>query len=213
MSRGKVTDARCGPPGDCLDVMRQTIITVGGMEAGYGHDMFEEMVGQIAAAQLLVAPLLQRYINVGDGLTERVGKLRGHASHVLRSRPGQFVNLADMSGWIRQDDCDHFRHIPSVGRRGPSGAERQPDRAVLGNRLGSPVGEEGVLEKDCRPDLHDGQSGPVQHLLAEPMLLLLGESVISVRLICDTVSWEMLTNTSRSRCSRATAAAVTVASR
>ena len=81
------------------------------MEAGHGQGMFEEMVGQIAAAQLLVAPLLQRYIDVGDGSTERIGKLRGHASHVLRSRPGQFVNLADMSGWIRHNERDHFRHI------------------------------------------------------------------------------------------------------
>jgi len=34
-------DARRWPPGDCLDVMRQTIITVGGMEAGHGQEMFE----------------------------------------------------------------------------------------------------------------------------------------------------------------------------
>src|SRR5262249_39505646 len=40
-----------------------------------------------------------------------------------------------------------------------------------------------------------------------------GESVIFVRLICDTVICEMLTNASRSSRSRATAAAVTVASR
>jgi len=39
------------------------------------------------------------------------------------------------------------------------------------------------------------------------------ESVIAVRLICETVNWEMLTNTSRSLRARATAAAVTVASR
>jgi len=38
--------------------MRQTIITVGGMEAGHGQEMFEHMVGQVAAAQLVVAPLL-----------------------------------------------------------------------------------------------------------------------------------------------------------
>jgi hypothetical protein len=41
LSRDKVTDARRGPPGDCLDVMRQTIITVDGMKAGHGHQMFE----------------------------------------------------------------------------------------------------------------------------------------------------------------------------
>jgi hypothetical protein len=58
LSRDKLTDARRAPPGDCLDVMRQTIITGGGMEAGHGQEMFEHMVGQIAAAQLVVAPLL-----------------------------------------------------------------------------------------------------------------------------------------------------------
>ena|SRR6266404_3941843 len=41
LSRNKVTDARREPPGDCLDVMRQTIITVGDMEAGHGQEMFE----------------------------------------------------------------------------------------------------------------------------------------------------------------------------
>jgi hypothetical protein len=100
LSRDEVTDALRRPPGDCLDVMRQTIITVGGMEAGHGPEMFEYMVGQIAAAQLLVAPLLQRYIDVSDGSAERRGKLPRHTSHVLRLRPGQFVNLADMSGGI-----------------------------------------------------------------------------------------------------------------
>jgi pimeloyl-ACP methyl ester carboxylesterase len=50
----------------------------------------------------------------------------------------------------------------------------KPDRAVIGDRFRSPVGEEGVLEEDRRSDVYNGQSGPVQHLLAEPMLPLLG---------------------------------------
>jgi hypothetical protein len=41
LSRDKVTDARRGPPGDRLDVMPQRIITVGGMKAGHGQQMFE----------------------------------------------------------------------------------------------------------------------------------------------------------------------------
>jgi hypothetical protein len=41
LSRDKVTNARRGPPGDCLDAMRQKIITVGGMKAGHGQQMFE----------------------------------------------------------------------------------------------------------------------------------------------------------------------------
>jgi hypothetical protein len=39
--------------------MRQTVITVGGVEAGHGQEVFEDVVGQIAVAQLLVAPLLR----------------------------------------------------------------------------------------------------------------------------------------------------------
>ena len=61
----------------------------------------------------------------------------------------------------------------SIGRR-PPGAERQPDRAVPGDRFGGPGREEEVLEEDRRPDVHDGQPGPVQHLLGQPMLPLLG---------------------------------------
>src|SRR6266853_4882973 len=34
--------------------------------------------------------------------------------------------------------------------------------------------KKGVLEEDRGPDMDDGQSGPVQHLLAKPMLPLLG---------------------------------------
>ena len=83
MVRHKVTDARRGPPRDCLDIVRETIITVSGMEAGHCQEMLEDMVGQIAAAQFLGAPLLQRYINISDGPTECVGIFRRQAVHVL----------------------------------------------------------------------------------------------------------------------------------
>ena len=99
MLRHKVTDARRGPPRDCLDIVRETIITVGGMEVGHRQEVLEDMVGQIPAAQFMVAPLLQRYIDISDGPTERVGIFRRQAMHALRPRPGQFVDLADMNVW------------------------------------------------------------------------------------------------------------------
>src|SRR5882762_2452352 len=118
-----------------------------------------------------------------------------------------------MSSWIRKDNRDHLRHIPSIDRRGSPRAEWKPDREVLGDRFRSPVGEEGVLEEDRRSDVYDGQSGPVSTCSPSQCCRCWGESVISVRLICDTVSWEILTNSSRSLCSRSSASAVTVASR
>jgi hypothetical protein len=42
------------------------------MEAGHGQQVLEDMVRQIAAAKLLVSPLLQWHINIGDASTECV---------------------------------------------------------------------------------------------------------------------------------------------
>jgi len=72
-----------------------------------------------------------------------------------------------------QDGRDDFRHIPAVDRRRLRGAERQADRAVLRDRFGGPLREEEVLEEDRRPDVHHGQAGPVQRLLAQPVQALL----------------------------------------
>ena len=89
MLRGKVTDTRRRPSCDRLDIVRETIIAIGGVEAGHGQEVLEDMLGQIAAVQLLVPPLLQWYIDISDG---------------------------------------------------SPGAERQPDRGVLGDRFRGPVG-------------------------------------------------------------------------
>ncbi len=56
--RHKLTDAGCGPSCDRLDIVGETIITVGGVEARHGQQVLENMVRQIAAAKLLVSPLL-----------------------------------------------------------------------------------------------------------------------------------------------------------
>jgi hypothetical protein len=45
--RNKITSTHRGPPCDCLDIVRETIITVGGMEASYGRQVLEDMVRQI----------------------------------------------------------------------------------------------------------------------------------------------------------------------
>ena len=54
-----------------FDIMRETIISIGGMEPGHSEQVFKNMLGQIAVAKLLVPPLFQRDINIGDGSTER----------------------------------------------------------------------------------------------------------------------------------------------
>ena len=51
---------------DRLNVVRQTVITIGSMEAGHRQQVLEHVIGKMAAAQFLVAPLLQRHIDVGD---------------------------------------------------------------------------------------------------------------------------------------------------
>ena len=72
MPRYKVTDAGRRPACDRLDIVSQTIITVGGMEVGHRHQVLEEMVRQIAAAKLLVPLFFQWHIDIGDGSTECV---------------------------------------------------------------------------------------------------------------------------------------------
>src|SRR5262249_6583283 len=120
------------PSRDRFDIVRETIISIGGMEAGHGKQVLKNMVWQIAAAKLLVPPLFQWDINIGDGSPERGGIFSRHGMHVLGPRPGQFVDLADVSGRIRQNGRYYLRHILSVNRRRSPCAEGQPDRCVPG---------------------------------------------------------------------------------
>ena len=48
------TNARRGPSDDCLDIVRETIITVSGVEAGHGQEVSREMVGQIVCAGIVM---------------------------------------------------------------------------------------------------------------------------------------------------------------
>jgi hypothetical protein len=77
-----------------IDVVREEIITISGVEAGHGQEMFRDMVGQIVCTHNLVAPLIERHVNVPDGPVECLRIFRRDAMHILRSRPGQFVDLA-----------------------------------------------------------------------------------------------------------------------
>src|SRR6266478_4520446 len=101
--RHKITNACCGPSDECLDIVSEAIITISGVEAGHGQEVFRDMVGQIVCTHDLVAPLIERHINVPDGPTECLGIFRRDAMHILRSWPGQFVDLANMSGWTHQN--------------------------------------------------------------------------------------------------------------
>src|SRR5215831_7846995 len=62
--RHKVMDAGRRLASDRLDIVRQAIIAVGGMEVGHGQQMLENVIRQLAAAQLLVPPLLQGDIHI-----------------------------------------------------------------------------------------------------------------------------------------------------
>jgi hypothetical protein len=101
--RNEITNACCGPSDDCLDVVREAIITISGVEAGHGQEMFRDMVGQIVCTHNLVAPFIERHVDVPDGPAKCLGIFRRDAMHILRSRPGQFVDLANMSRWTDQN--------------------------------------------------------------------------------------------------------------
>src|SRR5215468_6215596 len=67
VSRHKIPDAGRRPADDRLDIVCEAIVAVGGMETGHSQQMLEHVVWQLAAAQLLVPPLLQGHIHIGDG--------------------------------------------------------------------------------------------------------------------------------------------------
>jgi hypothetical protein len=149
--------------------------------------VFRDMVRQTVRTHYLVAPLIERHINVRDGSTECLGIFRRDAMHILRSRPDQFVDLANMSGWTHQDGCNDLSHIRRVDRRGASGPKRQPNRRVPGNRFRRPVREKGCWRKTVGRTLTTGNPDQFSTCSQSQCCRCWGESVISVRLICETV--------------------------
>jgi hypothetical protein len=47
MARHKVTDAGRRPAGNYFNIVRQTIITIGGMEPGHGRQVLEEWLDKL----------------------------------------------------------------------------------------------------------------------------------------------------------------------
>ncbi len=131
--RNVIAHAGCGLAGYRLDIVGETIVSVGGVQTGHGQQVREKVLRQIAAAQLLILPLLQWDVDIGDSASQCLRVFRRHGREILTARPCQFVYLADVSGWAGQDGRDYLCHIPSVDRRGSPGPERQADRGVLGN--------------------------------------------------------------------------------
>src|SRR5215470_11627246 len=101
--RHKIANACCGPSDERLDIVREAIITISGVEAGHGQEVLRDMTGQIVCTHDLIAPLIERHIDVRDAPTEGHGIFGRDTMHILRSRPGQFVDLANMSNWTHQN--------------------------------------------------------------------------------------------------------------
>jgi hypothetical protein len=82
--------------------------------------MFEYMVGQIAAAQLVVAPLLQQYIDVSDGSTQRIGKLPRHTR--MSCDCGPVMVLEKHNDFLRdfRGDTIHPSTLEIMHELGPS---------------------------------------------------------------------------------------------
>ena len=99
--------------------------------------------------------------------------LRRQAGQVLRLRAGQFVDLADVAGGLaRTVAITSATSRASTGdvRPVPNGSRIVPSRAI---DSAAQVEEEEVLQEDRRADVDDGQAGPVQRLLGQPVLPLL----------------------------------------
>jgi len=71
VTRDEVAAACCGTSRDRVNIVRETIISIGGVEAGHAKQVLKNLVRQIAAAKLL-PPLFQWDINIGNSSTERV---------------------------------------------------------------------------------------------------------------------------------------------
>ena len=106
--------------------MREAVVAVGGVKLRHRQQVFGDVLRQAACPQLLVAPLLEGHVHVGDrpALSYRI--LGRHAMPVLGLRAGQFVDLADVAGGARQDGPDHFRDVERIDGRRPSGAANSP---------------------------------------------------------------------------------------
>jgi hypothetical protein len=130
MARDKVSGARRGSSRDRPDIVR-----LAAWRRAMVSRCSKTWWGGSRLRSSSFRQVLQWHVNIGDGSTECVGILRRVGAHILRARPGQFVNLADVTARTCQDGGDDLRHILSVDRRRSPGAEGQPDRRVPADRF------------------------------------------------------------------------------
>src|SRR5262245_17030551 len=113
MFRDVFADARRGPSGNRLDIVREPVVAVLRMELRHGQEMSAEVLRQIPPHELLL-PLSEWLVDVGDLAPERLRVFGGDGTHDLRARARQLVNLADVRGWALQDGRYDLRHVPGV---------------------------------------------------------------------------------------------------
>src|SRR5918992_2588098 len=95
--------------------------------------MVKHVLGQSATAQFLVAPLIARHVDVGDGAPERCAVLPSERVQILRSWSCQLIDLADVLQGIKQDRGHHLRNIfwaTGDVRPEPKGSRMVPSRAI-----------------------------------------------------------------------------------
>src|SRR5689334_11738881 len=55
------------PSGNNFDVVRHAVVTVIRVQPSHGDEVVEDVVGQAAAPQLLVTPVIERHVDIGYG--------------------------------------------------------------------------------------------------------------------------------------------------
>src|SRR5215467_4535138 len=117
-------------------------------------------------------PILCRDVGVRDLSVQRGRVIPGDRVHVLRLGTGELVYPAQMRPGFGQDGSDDPCDIRRRDRRGLALPERQFDAVPIADAR-SGEGQEEPFQEDGRPDGDDGQAGPRERLLAEPVLPLL----------------------------------------
>src|SRR5215212_7013731 len=144
--------------------MCHAVVTVVRVQPSHGDEVVKDVVREAAPTKLLVTPVIERHVDIGYG-SPHSGRVFGrHAGHVLRPRPGQFIDLADVGQRTLQHGRDHLRHITNRNWRRPPGTKRQAYGAILLDRGCGPCREKEMLKEDCWPDMHDWQTGPIENL-------------------------------------------------
>lgn len=117
---------------DILDVRRQPVIRVGGVQMPHRQQMFEDVLRQMASAQFF-GPRLDRHVDIRDLAPQCLAVLGGEGVQILRLRSGQLVNLADVrAGSSRTAAITCATSRPATGdvRPEPKGSRMVPSRRI-----------------------------------------------------------------------------------